>query len=217
MKRQRLPPFEYIAIDPESIDLDLPDPHAFLPEVAEDPDLDARHTVELLRPGNSSPSPKTPQEPRGGSGGGVSGGLREYKALCEVLLPGLRTQSHLDWLKIAPSGLFGLPGLPEGTLCLAGYECLLGRRSLDRPHSEDLIMGISHPCAIRHLAQLIQRCPWSVSVVLREHGVVIGGTTFRVIRSHSPPARWLAQSLRVPRQSAPRSPPHPTAALWAPE
>ena len=129
-KRQHnKPPFAYVAIDPESVGQDLPDPYAFLPKV-DDLGLDARYTVELLRPGrgDGAPSPKTPGTPRGG--GGVSSELREYKSLCEVLLPGLRTQSHL--------------------------------------------------------AQLIQRCPWSVSVVLREHGVVIGGTTFRVIRSQSP-------------------------------
>ena len=114
-KRQHnKPPFAYVAIDPESVGQDLPDPYAFLPKV-DDLGLDARYTVELLRPGRGggAPSPKTPGTPRGG--GGVSSELREYKSLCEVLLPGLRTQSHL--------------------------------------------------------AQLIQLCPWSVSVVLREHGV----------------------------------------------
>ena len=133
-KRQHNPPpFTYVAIDPESVGQDLPDPYAFLPKV-DDLGLDARYTVELLRPGrDGAPSPKSPGTPRGG--GGVSSELREYKSLCEVLLPGLRTQSHL--------------------------------------------------------AQLIQRCPWSVSVVLREHGVVIGGTTFRVIRSQSPPVLLL--------------------------
>ena len=133
-KRQHnKPPFTYVAIDPESVGQDLPDPYAFLPKV-DDLGLDARYTVELLRPGrDGAPSPKSPGTPRGG--GGVSSELREYKSLCEVLLPGLRTQSHL--------------------------------------------------------AQLIQRCPWSVSVVLREHGVVIGGTTFRVIRSQSPPVLLL--------------------------
>ena len=133
-KRQHNPPFTYVDIDPESVGQDLPDPYAFLPKV-DDFGLAPRHTVELLRPGrgDSAPSPKTPGTPRGG--GGVSSELREYKSLCELLLPGLRTHSHL--------------------------------------------------------AQLIQRCPWSVSVVLREHGVVIGGTTFRVIRSQSPPVLFL--------------------------
>ena len=133
-QRQHNPPFTYVDIDPESVGQDLPDPYAFLPKV-DDFGLAPRNTVELLRPGrgDSAPSPKTPGTPRGG--GGVSSELREYKSLCELLLPGLRTHSHL--------------------------------------------------------AQLIQRCPWSVSVVLREHGVVIGGTTFRVIRSQSPPVLFL--------------------------
>ena len=117
----RAPPCTYVHIDPSSSD--LPDMAAFMPK-EEDTGLEPRFSLDLL-------AMDQPGTPRPGTPSGRGNLLRQYKALCELLLPAMRTQSHLT--------------------------------------------------------QLIYRCPWSMSLVLREHGVVIGGTTFRVIKSTTPP------------------------------
>ena len=92
--------------------------------------------------------------------------LRQFKALCDRLLPGLRTHSHL---------------------------CAADARST--PHTSPSVRAPhTHIIFWAHLTTrytLIHLCDRTHSVTLSEHGEVIGGATFRLIQATNAPVLLL--------------------------
>ena len=119
------PPFAFVlgvASHPK-----LPPPRNELPTDQDDPLLGPRFELLLLpggvpttaRDGLPASSPRTPRaaEPSG-SAGGPNERLRQFKALCELLLPNMRAASHLAHLILRSPASY--------TLCLSELGELVG-------------------------------------------------------------------------------------------